>query len=265
MTISTETPSRRAALGAILAAGTAAATALPASALGAALPAAAMATPATLAAIAPPTASATQQEAEGLMEIGRRMPELLDEFWKARTALKEAQARFDDSAPLPPKPRKRANDEARPLVKQPVFKIVRGTPSPLVRLPWEVSASRAYEEMRNSIYRRENKFTREITYQVSERYQRKLITAAHDCGLADALTRFRVANYRLREVAGHAFDFKPQTRPGILAQALALYGAFEAKDDRGGSKFAGSMAVSVLEIEDSHGGMSAMMLGAEGV
>ena len=241
MTNSTEAPSRRAALGAIIAAGAAAATALPASALGAALPAAAMATPATLATIAPPTASAPTQEVEGLMEIGRRMPELLGEFWKARTALKDARARFDESAPLPPKPRKRENDAKR-LLGRPVFKIVRGTTAPFVALPMEVSASCAYEEMRDSFYLGKNKFTREVTYQVSKHYQRKLITAAHDCGLADALTRFRVANYKLREVAGQAFDFKPQTRPGILAQALALYGAFETKDDRVGSKFAASLA-----------------------
>jgi hypothetical protein len=140
-----------------------------------------------------------------------------------------------------------------------VFKIVRGTPSPLVRLPWEVSASCAYEEMRDSIYRRENKFTREITYQVSERYQRKLITAAHDCGLADALTRFRVANYKLREAASQTFDFKPQTRPGIVAQAFALYGAYETKDSRVGTKFAASLAASILEVEGSHGDMSFML------
>jgi hypothetical protein len=44
-----------------------------------------------------------------------------------------------------------------------------------------------------------------------------------------------------------------------VAQALALYGAFEAKDDRVGSKFAASLAASVLEVEGSHGDMSAML------
>jgi hypothetical protein len=263
---STMTTTRRGALGAVLAAGAAAATALPASTLGAALPAAAlvvstptMATPAAQ----PPAASAPTQEAEGLMEIGRRMPELLDEFWKARTALKDARARFDESAPLLPKRRKRPNDAKR-LFKEPMFKIVRGTPAPQGDLPWEVSASHTYETLWDACLRGRGEVTREL-YQVSDRYHGKLTYAACDCGLNAALMRWRKAAHELRVVAGQAFDFKPQTRPGILAQALALYGAFETKDDRVGSKFAASLAVSVLEIEDSHGGMSAMMLGGEGV
>jgi hypothetical protein len=79
------------------------------------------------------------------------------------------------------------------------------------------------------------------------------------CGLYDALTCFRKAGHELRGVASQAFDFKPQTRPGIVAQALALYGATEAKDGRVGSKFAAEMAASVLSVEGSHGDMSAML------
>jgi hypothetical protein len=196
-----------------------------------------------------PQGPAPPQEAEGLIEIGRRMPDLLGEFWSARSALNDAQARFNEIAPLPPKPRKRANDEAQRMFKQPVFKIVRGAPSPLVALPREVSASSAYEQLRDAIYRNESKFARKEIYQISYRFQRKFMRAAGDCGLADALTRFRKASYELREVAAKAFDFKPQTRPGIVAQALALHGSFEAKDGRVSSKFAAALAVSVLEVE----------------
>ncbi len=173
-----------------------------------ALPAAAMAgAPAALAALsaqtvvspAPSAASATKEEAEGLIEIGRRMPDLLSEFWNARSALSDVRARFDEIAPLPPKPqRKRANDEAKRLFKQPVFKIVRGTPSPLVSLPREVSASHAYEAMRDAILRNESEFGRKEIYQISDRFHRKFMMAAHDCGLADALKRFRKASYERR-------------------------------------------------------------------
>jgi hypothetical protein len=252
--------SRRAAIGAILAAGTVAATALPA--LGAALPSIDMAAPAALAAEAP-TASAPTNEAEGLMEIGRRLPDLLNEFWDANAALKDARARFDESAPLPPKWRKRANDANR-LLGRPMFKIVRGTPATFVAAPWEVSASHAYEALWDALLRGEtNQFTRKEFYQVSDRFFWKLIWAANDCGLNNARTRFREASYELREVAAQAFDFKPQTRPGIAAQAFALYGATEAKDGRVGSKFAASLAANVLVVEASHGDMSAM-LGVEG-
>jgi hypothetical protein len=100
MSMSAKTPSRRAALGAL------------ASIPALALPTVAMATPAALAA-QPPAAPAPTQEVAGLIEIGRRMPDLLGEFWGARSALNDAQARFNEIAPLPPKPRKRANDEAQ--------------------------------------------------------------------------------------------------------------------------------------------------------
>lgn len=173
----------------------------------------------TIVSPAPSATSATKEEAEGLIEIGRRMPDLLSEFWNARSALSDVRARFDEIAPLPPKPqRKRANDEAKRLFKQPVFKIVRGTPSPLVSLPREVSASHAYEAMRDAILRNESEFGRKEIYQISDRFHRKFMMAAHDCGLADALKRFRKASYELREVAAQAFDFKPHTRLGIVAQ-----------------------------------------------
>ena len=65
-----------------------------------ALPAAAIAgAPAALAALsaqtvvspAPSAASATKEEAEGLIEIGRRMPDLLKEFWTAVPLSKAAR------------------------------------------------------------------------------------------------------------------------------------------------------------------------------
>ena len=42
----------------------------------------------TIVSPAPSAASTTKEEAEGLIEIGRRMPDLLKEFWNARSALK---------------------------------------------------------------------------------------------------------------------------------------------------------------------------------
>jgi hypothetical protein len=178
MTTATKTPSRRAALGAL------------ASIPALALPAAAMAAPAALAAQPPAAAPAPTREAEGLIEIGRRMPDLLGELWNASSALSDARAQFDESAPLPPKPRKRANDEAQRLFKQPMFKIVHGTPAPLVALPREVSASRAYEALRDAILRNESKFARKEICQISYHFQRKFMRAAGDCGLTDAMTRF---------------------------------------------------------------------------
>ena len=127
-------PTRRAALGALVS--------FPALAL----PTGAVALPAALAAqaAAPSAAASAKQEAEGLVEIGRRMPDLLDEFWKASAVLKDARARFDETAPLPPKPRKRAKDEAKRLFKQPLVKIVRDLSG---NAPLEVRASHAYESL----------------------------------------------------------------------------------------------------------------------
>jgi hypothetical protein len=162
---------------------------------------------------AAPAASAPTQEAEGLIEIGRRMPELLNEFWNAHSALKDARARFDESAPLPPTWRKRANDAKR-LFSRPMFKIVRGTPATFVAAPVEVSASHAYETLLNAFLRPEKEeLTRKELYQVSERFQWKLIWAARDCGLADALMRFRKAGYELR---------RSLRRPSILSRRRAL-------------------------------------------
>jgi hypothetical protein len=97
--------------------------------------------------------------------------------------------------------------------------------------------------------RDDNELSRKEIYQVSDRYQWKLFSAAKDCGLADALTRFRKAGHDLREVAARAFEFKPEARLGVAAPAFALFGAFEAQDGRVGSKFAGRLAVSLLEVE----------------
>jgi hypothetical protein len=163
------------------------------------------------------------------------------------------------TSPLHCRQSRGGNDEAKRLFGRPVFKIVRGTPAPLVALPREVSATRAYEALLDAILRNESKFARKEIYQISYSFQRKFMRAAGDCGVADALTRFRKASYELRVVASQAFDFKPQTRPGIVAQALALHGAFEAQDGRVGSKFAAALAVSVLEVEASHGDMSAVL------
>jgi hypothetical protein len=76
-----------------------------------------------------------------------------------------------------------------------------------------------------------------------------LFSAAKDCGLADALTRFRKASHVLREIATQAFEFKPETRLGIAAQAFALIGASEAQDGRVGSKFASALAINLIEAE----------------
>lgn len=187
------------------------------------------------------------QEAEALLEIGRRMPELLKEFWDASAALKDAQARFDESAPLPPKPRKRAKDQAKRMFERPLIKIVRGAPAPSST---EVNPSHAYESLWDAMLRGENELTRKEIYQVSDRYQWKLFSAARDRGLAAALTRFRKARHELREVAAQAFEFKPGTRLGIAAQALALIGASEAQDGRVGSKFAGLLAINLIEIDN---------------
>ena len=97
--------------------------------------------------------------------------------------------------------------------------------------------------------RDDNELSRKEIYQVSDRYQWKLFSAAKDCGLADALTRFRKAGHDLREVAAQAFEFKPETRLGIAAQAFALVGALEAQDGRAGKTFAGQLAASLLEVE----------------
>jgi hypothetical protein len=78
----------------------------------------------------------------------------------------------------------------------------------------------------------------------------ELFSAAKDRGLAAALTRFRKARHELREVAAQAFEFKPGTRLGIAAQALALIGASEAQDGRLRSKFASSLAINPIELED---------------
>jgi hypothetical protein len=147
------------------------------------------------------------------MEIGRRMPELLNEFWNANSALKDARARFDESAPLPPKWRKRANDAKR-LLGRPMFKIVSGPPAPFVAAPVEVSTSHAYETLLSAFLRlEEGEVTRKVLYQVSERFQWKLICAARDCGLYDALTCFRKAGHELR---------RSLRRPSILSRRRAL-------------------------------------------
>ena len=99
-------------------------------------------------------------------------------------------------------------------------------------------------------------------YQVSDRYQWKLISAARNSGLADAVTRFRNASHDLREVAAQAFEFKPETQLGIAAQALALIGASEAQDGRVGSKFASSLAINLIEVEDRLADLSPMLRSA---
>jgi hypothetical protein len=232
-----ETTTRRAALGALAG--------VPALALSAV----AIASPAALAAqFAQPSAASTPtQEAEGLIEIGRRMAGLLEEFWQASDELRAAQVRFNEIAPLPPKPRKRARLANERMFKRPLLKIVRDAYSKPV--PLEISASHAYEGLWDAALRGENELSRKEIYQVSDRYQWKLFSAAKDCGLADALTRFRKASHDLREVAAQAFEFKPETRLGIVAQALAIVGASEAQDGRVGSKFAGALAANLIEVE----------------
>ena len=49
-----------------------------------------------------------------------------------------------------------------------------------------------------------------------------------------------------------AFEFKPETRLGVAAQAFALVGAIEAQDDRAGNTFAKALAMNMLEIEGDH-------------
>jgi hypothetical protein len=86
-----------------------------------------------------------------------------------------------------------------------------------------------------------------------------LFSAAKDCGLADALTRFRKAGHDLRELAAQAFEFKPETRLGVAAQAFALIGASEAQDGRVGSRFASSLAINLIEVEDRLADLSPML------
>jgi hypothetical protein len=153
------TTTRRAALGALA---SVSALALPvAIASSAAIAAKVIAEPSALSVI-------PLQEAEALLEIGRRMPELLKEFWDASAALKDAQARFDESAPLPPKPRKRAKDQAKRMFERPLIKIVRGAPAPSST---EVNPSHAYESLWDAMLRGENELMRKEIYQVSDRYQ----------------------------------------------------------------------------------------------
>jgi len=231
-------PTRRAALGAL------------ASVPALALSAGAMASPAAIAAQVAELSAvpAPKQEAEALIEIGRRMPDLLDAFWKASAALNNARAQFNDNAPLPPKIRKRTKDEPKRMFNRPLIKIVRGAPAAYSR-PMEVSPSQAYEALRDAIVRGESELTRKEIYQVSDRFQWKFFSAAGDCGLADALTRYRKASHALREVATQAFDFKPETRLGIAAQALALIGAAEAQGGRAGDAFAKALAMNLLKVE----------------
>jgi hypothetical protein len=212
--------------------------------------------PAALAALPPETAAAsapiaTKLEAEGLIEIGRRIAGLLEEFWQAADELRAAQVRFNEIAPLPPKPRKRARIANERMFKTPFVKIVRGQPAPYSSTsPMETSAAHAHEVLWDAAVSDDgSELTRKEIYQVSERYQWKLFSAAKDCGLADALTRFRKAGYELRKVAGQAFEFKPETRLGVAAQAFALVGALEAQDGRAGKTFAGQLAASLLEDE----------------
>ena len=141
-----ETTTRRAALGVL------------ASVPALALPAGAIAPPAAIAAqvITEPSAvsAPSKQEVEALIEIGRRMPDLLKEFWDASAALKDAQSRFNETAPLPPKPRKRTKEaQSKRMLDRPLIKIVRGAPS---SKPLEVSPSHAYESsMGRNVARRE--------------------------------------------------------------------------------------------------------------
>ena len=187
------------------------------------------------------------------------MPDLLKEFWDASAALKDAQSRFNESAPLPPTPRQRTKGQAKRMFERPLIKIVRGAPTPSST---EVSPSHAYESLWDAFCRAESELMRTDIYQVSDRYQWKLISAARDSGLADAVTRFRNASHDLREVAAQAFEFKPETRLGIAAQALALIGASEAQDGRVGSKFASSLAINLIEVEDRLADLSPMLRSA---
>lgn len=115
----------------------------------------------------------------------------------------------------------------------------------------EASASHAYEALWDALLRGDDgELTRKEIYQVSDRYQWKLFSAAKDCGLADALRRFRKASRDLREIAAQAFEFKPETQLGVTAQAFALIGASEAQDGRLRSKFASSLAINPIELED---------------
>jgi hypothetical protein len=231
-----ETTDRRALLRGMLTTG---------AAVGAAVAAGA---PAALAALpSPPVTIAGKKEAQALVEIGRRLPSLLKEYLDVSDALKNARARFDETAPLPPRPRKRAQDQTKRMFERPLVKIV-GAPAPS-RKPREVSPSHAYESLWDAMLRGENELARKEVYQVSDRYQSKLFSAAKDCGLTDALTRFRKAGHDLREVAAQAFEFKPETRLGVTAQAMALLGASYAKDGRVSSNFAPALAATILKIE----------------
>jgi hypothetical protein len=202
MTISTENPSRRAALGVLAGAG---ALALPAAAL-------VVSTPAMATAAQPPAASALTQEVpnEGeLVSLGQRLEQLTRERETAKTLQGEARARLENTTPKVRMRRLRSYEDESSfaeiwdsLTNESIWERSKRDPSMTMEQLWGCLCQ---------------------LFEIKDAPSYTTIKAeAERSGYASAKERVGSIDVEIRELAARALKIKAVTLAGARAQAQAL-------------------------------------------
>jgi hypothetical protein len=204
-----------------------------------------------------PTASAETSagadKQDNLRNIGQRLLDLEDERLRISAEYLAAPDRMNEVAPLPPKPRPRKIEEGKPkpLFAKPLKRIVRASSASDKDKFFEDTPADAYWRMRW-----ESQKVREAIYQTSWRYQRRLASAARECGYADALEQLEKVKGQIRQTAAEAFEIEARTSSDVAVQGYALLKAFAAEDGRAYDKFAKKLACNAIGIIPLGGGGS---------
>jgi hypothetical protein len=188
---------------------------------------------------------AETEENRDLIDLARRASELFRERDRAVADLRATRNKFKETAPLPPRPRKKPDG-----LNLPLFKIVRN-PGPLVSgKPIEISVDRAYDmwlQAAGDGRSCEPELTRKEILRVSDRYVWKLLDGAHESGYMAASRRLRELDNEIRQQAGKVFEFEPKSSLGVAAQASTLLVAFDI-DARAHKEFAQRLAGSAIRV-----------------
>jgi len=187
----------------------------------------------------PATAASPEEEDRELVTLGHRAAKLLEERYQGGVDLRSATAKFIETAPLPPRPRKKP--EGRILF----FKIVRN-PAPLGSTGQiECSVDSVYDQLFEQTTVQGFREVRGI-YNISDRYAGKLYEAAVESGYSAARARFHTLNNEIAELSEKAFELKPETVTGLAAQSVVLLVGLLAAGEREGP--AQHLALNVLDV-----------------
>jgi hypothetical protein len=191
-------------------------------------------------------AAVEPEENRDLIDLARRAGELFRERDRAVADLLAARNKFRETAPLPPRSRKKPDG-----VNLNLFNIVRN-PGPLVSgKPIEISVDRAHDmwlQAADEGRSGEPEFTRKEILHVSDRYVWKLLDGAHESGYAAASRRLRELDNEIRRLAGKVFELEPKSSLGVAAQASTLLVAFDVRDGRAHKEFAQQLAASAIRM-----------------